>query len=325
MLRVLELPTDGAPSQHDDRERLHPPPDGTRRWIDLEGEGDEQRDLLEILRQRFGLHPLAIEDCISFDQRPKLEEYDDHLFVVTHAVRLLRDAAGVERAEALEVHAFLGDSWLITVHVERVEALESAWSRASSEASVGRRGVDFLYYLVSSACVDAAFPVLDHLVERLEEVEDVVLHRPRPVDLSRILELKRMLIAVRRIVTPQRDVFAALERRDEPQISGRTRPYFRDVHDHLVRMGEQLEASRTQLNDALDAYLTAVSNRTNEIMKRLTILSAIFLPLTFLTGFFGQNFTGLPFHSGVWLGVMLASCALVPVGMVSFFMWRRWL
>lgn len=322
---MLDLPADGSPVPHDDRARLAPPPDGTRRWIDVEGEGPDARDLLEVLRQRFGLHPLAIEDCISFDQRPKLEEYDEHLFLVTHAVRLVPDAAGVERAEALEVHAFLGDTWLITVHVERVEALESAWGRVASEPALGRRGVDFLYYLVAAGCVDAVFPVLERLAARLEEVEDVVLHRPRPVDLSRILELKRMLIAVRRIVAPQRDVFAALERREEPQIAPRTRPYFRDVHDHLVRMGEALESSRTQLNDALDAYLTAVSNRTNEIMKRLTILSAIFLPLTFVTGFFGQNFAGLPFDSGVWLGVMLAACLLVPVTMVGFFLWRHWL
>jgi len=200
----------------------------------------------------------------------------------------------------------------------------------TAEPQLLERGVDFVYYLVVDGMVDDVFPILDLLADELEELEDSVLTSPNREDLQRIFELKHHLVAMRKVLSPQRDVVGLLAKRGDARISERTALYLRDVYDHLVRINESIEANRDLLGNALDAYLSAVGQRTNEIVKHLTILSAIFLPLTFVVGFFGQNFDNLPFvdawvHSDQLMWVMIAMCIALPAGMVAWFKHRHWL
>jgi len=324
MFRVMEL-RDGRVELAEGTERVAPPPAGVVRWIDLRGQDSAQ---LELLRERFDLHPLAIEDCSHLDQRPKMEEYRDHVFLVTQGFSSKGET--VQDLELQELHAFLGERYLLTVHVEEVAALEKIWTRAAGDPRLLERGVDFVYYLVADGIVDTNFPILDRIADELDELEDSVLALPRVEDLHRIFELKRHLVAMRKVLSPQRDVFGLIARRGDPRISEKTAFYLRDVYDHLVRINESIEGNRDLLGNALDAYLSAVGQRTNEIMKRLTILSAIFLPLAFVVGFFGQNFQNLPFvrdwmRSDRLMWSMITVCLATPVGMLAWFKHKGWL
>ncbi len=319
MFRVLDVGPTGPATVSDDQEHVGPPPEGVLRWIDLQKQDEAQ---LAILAERFKFHPLTIEDCSHFDQRPKLEEYGDYLFLVTHGFRLT--TSDTDPLDVLELHTFLAERYLVTVHVEPIPALDAVWKRLHGEAPLVRRGVDFVSYLVTDAIVDSFFPLLDDIAGQVEEVEDHVLGRSRNVELADIFKLKRLLVQLRKVLSPQRDVFALLAKRGEGWVDQRTALYFRDVYDHVLRIHEWVEGTRDLLGNALDAYLWSASQRTNEIMKRLTLLSAIFMPLTFITGFWGQNFTGLPFDSNGMMVAMLISCAVVPAAMVYFFMRSKW-
>ena len=324
MFRVMDL-RDGRVELAEGTERAAPPPDGVLRWIDLRGQDAAQ---LELIRERFDLHPLAIEDCSHLDQRPKLEEYLDHVFLVTQGFIARGDK--VRELELQELHAFLGERYLLTVHEEEVPALEEVWTRVSGERRLLEKGVDFVYYLVADGIVDDNFPILDLIADELDELEDSVLARPRLEDLHRIFELKRHLVAMRKVLSPQRDVFGLIAKRGDPRISEKTAFYLRDVYDHLVRINESIEGARDLLGNALDAYLSAVGQRTNEIMKSLTLLSAIFLPLAFVVGFFGQNFQDLPFvhdwmRSDHLMWGMIAVCLATPLVMLAWFKGKGWL
>jgi magnesium transporter len=319
MFRVLEVDSGGIVTVSEGSERVAPPPDGVLRWIDLEKQDDA---LLEILAERFQFHPLTIEDCSHFDQRPKLEEYGKYVFLVTHGFRLTPSDS--EPLEVLELHNFLGDRYLVTVHVETIPALDAVWKRLQSEPALVQRGVDFVSYLITDAIVDSFFPLLDDIANQVEDVEDQVLGGGRKVQLAEIFRLKRLLVQLRKVLSPQRDVFGLLAKRGEGWIDHHTALYFRDVYDHVLRIHEWVEGTRDLLGNALDAYLWSASQRTNEIMKRLTLLSAVFMPLTFITGFWGQNFTGLPFQSNWMLGATLSACAVVPAAMMYFFLRSKW-
>src|SRR6185369_4396147 len=314
LLRVLDIPADGPGRVVEGPELAAPPPAGTTRWIDLRGQDEPS---LKRLADRFGFHPLTIEDCLHVDQRPKLEEYGDYLFIVIHGFSCPTGKA--HDVVPHELHAFLGTNYLVTVHADAIEPLERTWQRVAGEPALGRRGSDFLTYLVADGVVDANFPILDLVSDHLEEIENAVLERAQRSDLARIFSLKRTLVEMRKVLSPERDVFSLLAKRGDPRVSEKTSLYFRDIYDHLSRIAEGLEAARDLLGNAMDAYLSMSANRTNEIMKRLTLLSAVFLPLTFITGFFGQNFEHLPFHSDALMYSMVAACALIPTAMVILF------
>jgi magnesium transporter len=325
MFRVLEVGPNGPVQLSEGTERVGRPTDGHLRWIDLVGQDEAQ---LEILRDRFDFHPLAIEDCAHFDQRPKVEEYGGYLFVVTQGFSCSTDT--VKELDIHELHTFVGNGYLVTVHERPIPALENVWQRAVGDPALVRRGLDFLAYLIIDGMVDDNFPILDLVADELESIEDAVLSNPRREDLARIFELKHHLVQMRKVLSPQRDALSSLSKRGDARVSERTSLYFRDVYDHLVRIVESIEANRDLLGNALEAYLSAVSQRTNEIMKYLTIMSAVFLPLAFVVGFFGQNFDDLPgfkhwpSHDGLmWL--MIALCISIPVAMVVFFKKKNWL
>ncbi|HEX2735167.1 MAG TPA: magnesium/cobalt transporter CorA [Polyangiaceae bacterium] len=325
MFRALEIDARGEPVLSEGADVAFPPNEGQRRWIDLL---DPTAEDLELLRVRFGFHPLALEDCAHLDQRPKLEEFGDHTFLVTQGFGCTSER--VRDLQLFELHAFLGQNYLVTVHTGEIPAVSRLWSRGCSAQSPLERGPDFLYYLIADALVDEGFPILDRIGDEIEELENEVLLRPQRDDFARIFELKRVLVQMRKVLTPQRDMIAMLARRGDARVSDRTALYFRDIFDHLVRLSESIEANRDLLGNSVDAYLSSVSNRTNEVMKYLTVLSAVFLPLSFIVGFFGQNFDDLPgfngwSHSHFLMYAMMLVCLSVPFVMLWWFKSKGWL
>ena len=318
MFRVFELSSQGPRIVEGD-ELVAPPPADVVRWIDL---SMPEEAYLRVLGERFSFHPLALEDCAHRDQRPKAEEYGEYLFIVTQGFECPH--ADLSKLQWHELHAFVGTNYLVTVHDGSVPSLEQLWKRVTGDPAPFRHGAAFVYYLLADRMVDDNFPILDRIADELEAIEDAVLTRPSSEDLERIFALKHQLVMMRKVLSPQRDVMALLAKRGDERINERTALYFRDVYDHLARIVESIEANRDLLGNALDAYLSAMGQRTNEIMKALAILSAVFMPLTFITGFFGQNFTHLPFSSDALMWGMLAACLVSPVGLLLFFKSRRW-
>lgn len=321
MIRTLTASPSGEFRTTEGPDDVRPPEEGAVRWIDLASHDEAD---VKLLGERFGFHPLALEDCLNFDQRPKLEEYGDHLFLVVHgfqcATKDPRDLTPVE------LHAFLGKGYLVTVHSDAaIEPLEAVFKRVRLDQSLLRRGADFVHYMVVDALVDQDFRHVDLISDALDDIEEAVLTRAEQRDVAYIFELKRTLVTMRRVLSPQRDMLALLARRETAIIDARTAVYYRDVYDHLIRISEAIEAARDVLGNALDAYLSTVAQRTNEVMKRLTILSAIFMPLTFITGFFGQNLDALPIHGATPFVLMVTFCLIVPTVMYRWFRRRGWL
>lgn len=291
------------------------------RWIVIEAPTPEQ---LRWLGDTFGFHPLALEDCAHRDQRPKAEEYADHVFVVVHQ---LTPGRAPEKLSVREVHNFLGPDYLVTVIADPVPAVDAVFARASTEPAVLERGPDFALYQVCDAVVDAHFHVVDALGDAIDAVEDGILRGGRRGELARIVALKRALVLLRRILSPTRDVMAMLARRGHACIAERTTFYFRDVYDHLVRVSEAIDSCRDLLGNALDAHLAIAANRTSDITKQLTLLASIFLPLSFGAGFFGMNFEArvmLTAYPGVFYG-LVGAMALLPVAMLAWFRHKGWL
>jgi magnesium transporter len=321
MFRIIEIRPDTPLSVRDSCEIAGPPEPGSMCWIDLTAPTDAD---LALLGTKFGFHPLALEDCAHADQRPKAEEYGEYMFIVCQGFECPK--AVLDDMRWFELHVFLGKNYLVSVHDTPIPAVDQVWKRISGDAALMKKGVDFLYYLICDRLVDDNFPIIDYIGDELEQIEEEVLESWEKSTLSRIFALKGRLVLMRKILSPQRDVMAGLSRRgDDERISERTAFYFRDVHDHLARIVESIEGNRDLLGNALEAYMSAQSQRTNEIMKALAILSAIFMPLTFITGFFGQNFESLPFKSEALMWSMLGSLLLTPLLLLWWFKRRQWL
>jgi magnesium transporter len=246
-------------------------------WFDV---ADPVSPELDELARRFELHELQIEDCRHRPQRPKTEEHDHYIFTV---LKHIHDAAELEFDD---IDLFLGPDFLISVRNADAVVVESVRGRAVQE-KIER--LDKLFYMIVDQIVDGYQPVLDKLADEIAEIEDVVLDRPDPETLSRIFALKRKLVEFRRVASGMREVVNALTRREGGLLGDDLDPYFRDVYDHIIRTVDMIETYRDLLSGALDIYLSAVANRTNEVMKVLTIWGTVALPLVIITGFFGMN------------------------------------
>jgi len=291
-------------------------------WVSLETATIEDIEL--ILDKTFHFHHLAIEDCISNGyQNPKVDDFDDYIFLVMHA--LIPDR-GLEQFETQEINFFLGANYLVTSFLEpRMTPIENTWNRIKKDDRLITRGSDFLCHGILDDLVDDYLPLLDEIDEEIELMEDQVLVNPRPSVLSRILGMKHSLMVLRRIMSPQREVMNRLSRDDYPQIDRQARIYFRDIYDHLVRFQDLTESLRDIVGDALSTYLSATSNRLNEIMKALTVVSTIFLPLSFFAGVYGMNFHFMPEITWKY-GYLFAWCIFILIAgtMLIFFKRRGW-
>jgi magnesium transporter len=290
-------------------------------WLDLVGLHNPI--LLEKLGQAFALHPLLMEDVLNTEQRPKFEDYDDYLFVVLKRLRYDRAAGQVTQEQ---VSLVLGNGFVLSFQEFHSNLFDPVRQRI--HAARGRLrglGPDALLHALMDSVVDEYFSLLEQLGEEIERLETQILDRPSPISMRTLHRLKRELMAVRRSVWPLREVIGGLERLESPLLKPGLDLYLRDVYDHTVHVIDTVESYRDMLAGMLDVYLSALSNRMNEIMKVLTIISTIFIPLTFLAGVYGMNFRYMPeleWHWGYFavLGVMLA----VAIGLMLFFRRKHW-
>lgn len=258
-------------------------------WLDLDGLDEEAARLLA---ETFRFHPLAIEDAQHFGQRPKIDEFDDFTYFVVHG-------AVPEGRGTSELHIFFMPHSIVTVHHDRYAALDDVYHRIERRHSIKDASTQVsLLYLIVDSLVDSFFPVLSHFDDRIDELEDEVLRQPTEAQLGVLFGMKRALMGMRKVVTPQRDMFASLSA-GVLQLPGMTEDgqrYFRDLYDHLIRIADVVDSYRDLLSGVMDTHVSMVSNRLNVVMKQLTIIATVFLPLSYLTGFFGQNFSFLVGH-----------------------------
>jgi magnesium transporter len=256
-------------------------------WLDLADPGDAEE---EFLAETFHFHPLALEDMRKRGQRPKLEDFGDYVFLVYYSA--CEKTGGGGEVELQEVHAFLSGGYIVTSHAGASAALEEARKRMQAQPP---RSEQFVVYRVLDALTDSFFPVLERLDDELEALDEEIFDQPSPDHLERITQLRRQLVELRRVATPQRDLLArgTDDILEIPGLQADSREYFRDVYDHSIRISEQIDSFRDLLSGSRDAYLSTVSNRLNQITTQLTVVATIFLPLSFIVGFFGQNFAWL--------------------------------
>ena len=283
-------------------------------WHDLRDANDPE---LDALAERYHLHPLHIEDCRHRNQRAKVEEGADYIFVVLKPVHV----TGAGELEVSDFDVFLGRDYLITVEEGECPSLRINLDQLRSAAN--RFRVDQLFYRIMDATVDAYAPVLDWFNEAIDAIEDKVLERPSPDTVQRIFALKRGLIELRRILTNMRDVASHLQRLETELIQRDLWPFLRDVYDHLARSVETVEMHRDLLAGAMDIYLSSVANRTNQVMKVLTVLGTIALPAIVISGFYGMNTMGLPWANSphataVAAGLMVVTTAGLLVLLKKF-------
>lgn len=263
-------------------------------WMDIEDRGADLNEVEALFRDTFGFHPLAIEDALQQSNVPKLDDWGHYLYTVFHTIDLDRDSAELH---IRELDVFLGPNYLVTYHGEPIEFLDDL--RRVIERDAGGRlgyGADHLLYELLDLGVAAYLTTIERLDDLIDEAQDEVLDDPSPGTLRRILQVKQSAVRLHRVLIPEREVLNRLARDTHTLIDARDRVYFRDVYDALVRMHDISETLRDVIAGALDTYLSAISNRTNEVMKTLTIVTVLMLPLNFVVGFFGMNFFGENIH-----------------------------
>jgi len=288
-------------------------------WLDLD---DPMSHVLDDLAARYGFHELAVEDCRHHIQLAKLDYYDGYSFLIINSTHYTEKPCEVR---VREIDAFIGGDYIITVHEGPSRAVDEIQKRIASSAKHFERPDRVLHALID-VVVDRYLPTLDHIGDTIDEVEDDLLINPNVALLSTIFALKRGLLQFRRAAASQRELLNMLIRDDTPFIHDDMRIYFRDVYDHAVRAMDMIETYRDLLTGGLDIYLTQMANRTNDIVKGLTILATIMLPLTLVTGYYGMNFEYIPMlkdSNGIWYttGALL----FITVSMLGFFKYKKWL
>ncbi len=287
-------------------------------WIDVHGMGDET--LIRRIGDIFALHALALEDAVNVPQRPKTELYERCNLYITRMTRL-GDGANVE-VEQLSI--FLGSGWVLTLQEKAGDIFDPIRSRIRAGVGPMRRsGADYLTYALIDMVIDGYYPVIEELGEHLDRLEQTTLSHDEPQLLAHIYDAKRQLLELRRAVWPQREAINSMIRDENPFVGEAVRVYLRDVYDHAVQVIDITETYRELAGSLMDLYLSTVSQRTNEVMKVLTIMASIFIPLTFMAGIYGMNFQHMPELGQRWAyPTLLSFMGLVGVGMIGFF-WRK--
>jgi magnesium transporter len=285
-------------------------------WHDLADPHDPE---LDRLGERYHLHPLHIEDCRHRDQSAKVEEQNGYLFVVLKPVVALPEC----ELDIDDLDVFLGPDFVITVREGAQATVGPLFDQIRANWN-GERG-DQLFYRIVDAVVDSYLPVIDSFSETIDGLEDAVLENPQPITLQKIFDLKRALIALRRVLGNTRDVAGHLQRSESPLIARDMWPFLRDIYDHVTRTLDLIETDRDVLNGALDIYLSSVANRTNQVMKVLTVLGTIALPALVISGIYGMNLRDLPW-AGHPHGYLIVSgmMAAVTVLLLVLLRWLRW-
>jgi magnesium transporter len=290
-------------------------------WIDVVNPTRE--DIEPLLEEWFRFHELAAEDALSATTLPKYDSFARYDFFVFRTIALNIGQHGVETEK---LACFLGRNFLFTIHRNKNESIDVVWSRLPQDVRIMQRGVDFVLYTALDSMVDRHFPLIDEIEERIDQIHELIFSNPSPSLLDELLDFKRDLNVLRRQSMPQRELLNLISRGDSKFIRPEHLIYFRDLYDHMYRIGESIDIEREMATSTMEAYLSVVANRTNEIMKVLTIFSSILLPVNFIAGIYGMNFVHMPelhwkFGYVFAIGLMLA----IAVGMLSWFYREGWL
>jgi magnesium transporter len=295
-------------------------------WVDFVSEPSET--CLPIL-QGFGFHPLAIDDALLETHVPRLDDWADYLYIVLNYMNVTQDGDGWN-SHVDELDIFLGPNYIVTHHDHPIKAIEETWNSCDRDPRTLQEGADHLLYKIADYLVAEYMPVVEKIDEAIDQIEDQVFDRPSPRTLEKLFGLKRVLLAMRRIVLPQREVMNKLARDDYQVIDRKDRIFFRDIYDHLVRLHDINESLRDLVGGVLDTYLSVINNRMNEIMKTLTTITVLFMPITFVTGYFGMNFFeplgGLKsWTTNPVFYLTLVIIFITPIGMYIWMRRRTWI
>ena len=287
-------------------------------WLDLDR---PTPDDFTILREVFKFHPLAIEDSENFGQRAKIDDYDDFAFLVLFG-------ASTDEDQLVEVHCFYSERYLVTVHRDEAPAFTEVRDRFAKRAQPIEHGARLLYRIVEGL-VDSFFPLLADFDDRIDELENQTFLNATDAQLQEIFAMKKLLVGLRKAITPQRDMFARLAGgiTTLPGMTTDDERYFRDIYDHLIRISDLVDTYRDLLTSSMDVYLSTVSNRLNAVMKQLTVIATIFLPLAWITGFFGQNYGWMVRNISSWQAFVVGGIVLelaAAVMMLVYFKRRGW-
>ena len=291
-------------------------------WINIDGVHDVE--LIEKLGNHFDLHPLIMEDIVNTQQRPKTEDSGSYIFVV---LQMLQYDEKEKELNSEQVSLVLGANFVLSFQESSGDVFEPVRDRLKkNKGRIRKLGADYLTYALIDAIVDNYFIALEHLGEIIEDIEDTLVRTPTPETLQTIHNMKREAISLRKSIWPLREAISSLERSETPLIHKTTRVYLRDVYDHTIQVIDTVESFRDMVAGMLDIYLSSVSNRMNEIMKVLTIFAAIFIPLTFIAGIYGMNFTSMPELSWRWgYPSVLIFMALSAAVLLFYFKRKKWL
>jgi magnesium transporter len=293
-------------------------------WVNIDGIHDV--DIIEQVGRHFAIHPLVLEDILNTGQRPKAEDFEEYLFFVVKML-LCDQTEQNGTASSEQVSILVGPRWVISFQERRGDVFEAIRDRIRNDKGrIRKAGPDYLAYALIDAIVDGYFIVLESLGDRIESLEDEVIEDPDTATLQAINDLRRQMISLRRSVWPLREVIASLERGGSSLLQESTMTYLRDLYDHTVQVADTIETYRDMIAGARDTYLSSLSNRMNEIMKVLTIIATIFIPMTFIAGIYGMNFEFMPelgwrgSYFVVW-GIMLAVAGV----MIAYFKRKDWI
>lgn len=291
-------------------------------WINIDGVHNLQ--IIEKIQKQFNIHPLAMEDILHVTQRPKMEDYPDYIFIV---LRMLFYDNKQRTLKSEQVSLILGKNLIITFLEDEGDVFDPVRERIRKAGTKIRlNGSDFLAYSLIDSIVDSYFYILEQIGEEVEDLEDRLILQPEKEDLQIVHRMRRNMILLRKSVWPLREVILAMQRNDHFVIEQKTQIYLRDLYDHIIQIIDTIESYRDMLVGMLDAYLSSMSNKMNEVMKVLTIISTLFIPLTFLAGVYGMNFKYFPelekewmYPWGFWIFTLL-----IIIGMVIFFKKKKW-
>jgi len=291
-------------------------------WLNIDGV--HQPEIIEQVGKSFGLHPLVAEDIASTGQRPKMEDFDDYIFVV---LRMLRFDEKENETKTEQISILLGSDFVISFQEREGDVFDHIRERLrNNKGRIRKLGSDYLAYALIDAIVDNYFMILEKLGETIEDIEDSLVTNPTSETLQTIHNLKREMIFLRKSVWPLREVINRLERSESALINKSTCIYLRDVYDHTIQVMDAVETFRDMLSGMLDIYLSSVSNRMNEVMKVLTVIATIFIPLTFVAGIYGMNFRHMPELEQAWsypaVLILMLGVALL---MVVYFRRKKWI
>jgi magnesium transporter len=295
-------------------------------WVDFDGE--EPGPSEDILLHTFEFHPLAVDDALHETHVPKVDDWESYLYIAMHAISF---TSGEEDIEGIELDIFLGDNYIVTHHDFPIPALNRVWDSSTKDTRYFKRGADHVLYKLTDELIVDYMQVVESLDEEIELVEAEVLGKPSAQIVQRIFTLKRATLHLRRVLSPLREVLNKLARDDYDVIDAKDRVYFRDVYDHLVRLHDISESLRDLVGGVLDTYLSVINNRMNEIMKTLTLITTLFMPITFVTGFFGMNFfQPVSTELSRWTSnpafiVMLTIVIATPAAMFLWMRKRKWM